>query len=87
MPEINETQNYPKTTPNYTEIYYFSGTGNSLHIVKELQKRIPETKLTPILRLVNKESIKTTTETEVSSFRNTPQWPQKSLKNSSRSST
>jgi flavodoxin len=63
MPEINETQNYPKTTPNYTEIYYFSGTGNSLHIAKELQKRIPETKLTPILRLVNKESIKTTTET------------------------
>jgi flavodoxin len=24
------------------EVYYFSGTGNSLHVAKELQKRIPE---------------------------------------------
>ena len=31
------------------EIYYFSGTGNSLHIAKELQRRIPDTKLVPIL--------------------------------------
>ena len=30
------------------EIYYFSGTGNSLHLARELQKRIPETKLIPI---------------------------------------
>ena len=35
-----------------TEIYYFSGTGNSLHVAKELQKRMPETKLIPILSLV-----------------------------------
>ncbi|MCX6653642.1 MAG: EFR1 family ferrodoxin [Candidatus Bathyarchaeota archaeon] len=63
MVEHNETQEHLKTAPNNTEIYYFSGTGNSLHIAKELQKRIPKTKLTPILSLVNKESIKTTTET------------------------
>jgi flavodoxin len=25
-----------------TEIYYFSGTGNSLYVAKELQKLIPE---------------------------------------------
>ncbi len=31
------------------EIYYFSGTGNSLHVAKELQKRIPEIKLIPII--------------------------------------
>ncbi len=27
------------------EIYYFSGTGNSLHIAREIQKRIPDTTL------------------------------------------
>jgi len=40
-----------------TEIYYFSGTGNSLHVAKELQKRIPDTKLLPIANLLNKEVI------------------------------
>jgi hypothetical protein len=28
-----------------TGIYYFSGTGNSLHVAQELQKRLPETTL------------------------------------------
>jgi ferredoxin len=32
-----------------TEIYYFSGTGNSLHVAKELEKRIPNTSLIPII--------------------------------------
>jgi flavodoxin len=45
-----------------TEIYYFSGTGNSLHVAKELQKRIPETKLIPIVSLLDKEFIKTNSE-------------------------
>ena len=45
------------------EIYYFSGTGNSLHVAKELQKRIPETKLTPIVSLLDKDVIKTSGET------------------------
>lgn len=31
------------------EIYYFSGTGNSLHVAKELQQRIPGIKLISIL--------------------------------------
>ncbi|KNY26011.1 hypothetical protein Bccel_1273 [Pseudobacteroides cellulosolvens ATCC 35603 = DSM 2933] len=26
---------------NKAELYYFSGTGNSLHVAKELQNRIP----------------------------------------------
>ena len=30
------------------EIFYFSGTGNSLHIAKELQNRVPDTVLLPI---------------------------------------
>lgn len=46
-----------------TEIYYFSGTGNSLYVAKELQKRIPETNIIPIVRLINKELIETKAET------------------------
>jgi len=46
-----------------TEIYYFSGTGNSLHVAKELQKRLPETNLIPIVSLLNKDVIKTNAET------------------------
>lgn len=45
------------------EIYYFSGTGNSLHVAKELQKRIPETKLIPMVSLLNKNIIETGAET------------------------
>jgi len=32
-----------------TVIYYFSGTGNSIYLAKELQKRIPEIILRPVL--------------------------------------
>jgi ferredoxin/flavodoxin len=45
------------------EIYYFSGTGNSLHVAKELQRRIPETKLIPMVSLLNQEVIETNGET------------------------
>lgn len=41
------------------EIYYFSGTGNSLHIAKELQKRLPGAELIPIVSLLGKEVITT----------------------------
>jgi NAD-dependent dihydropyrimidine dehydrogenase PreA subunit len=46
-----------------TEIYYFSGTGNSLHVARELQKRIPEAKLIPIVSLVSKGSVTTNGKT------------------------
>lgn len=46
-----------------TEIYYFSGTGNSLFVAEELQKRLPEVKLIPIVSLMNSEIIKTVAET------------------------
>jgi ferredoxin len=46
-----------------TEIYYFSGTGNSLHVAKELQKRIPQTDLVPIVSLLDAESVATHAET------------------------
>lgn len=45
------------------EIYYFSGTGNSLYAAKELQKRIPEINLIPIVSFLNKDIIETNAET------------------------
>ena len=45
------------------EIYYFSGTGNSLFVAKELQKRIPEANLIPIVSLLNKDVIETNGDT------------------------
>jgi formate hydrogenlyase subunit 6/NADH:ubiquinone oxidoreductase subunit I len=46
-----------------TEIYYFSGTGNSLHVAKELQKRIAEVTLIPIISLLKRDIIETNAET------------------------
>jgi ferredoxin len=40
-----------------TEIYYFSGTGNSLHVAQELQKRLPGARLIPIMSFVGRESV------------------------------
>lgn len=42
-----------------TEIYYFSSTGNSLHVARELQKRLPDTTLVPIVSLLHKQNIQT----------------------------
>ncbi len=44
------------------ELYYFSGTGNSLHAAKEMEKRIPETKLIPIVSLSDRNIIETDAE-------------------------
>ncbi len=49
-----------------TEIYYLSGTGNSLHVAKELKKRIPDSDLIPLVGIKNKKGIKT--EGEVVGF-------------------
>lgn len=45
------------------EIYYFSGTGNSLYVARELQKRVPETDLIPVVSLLEKDIIETSAET------------------------
>lgn len=42
-----------------TEIYYFSGTGNSLFVAKELQKRIPDSTIIPIVRLLRQDIVQT----------------------------
>ena len=46
-----------------TEIYYFSGTGNSLHVARELQNRLPGADLIPILSFGEKGSVRTRGET------------------------
>jgi ferredoxin len=48
---------------NQIEIYYFSGTGNSLHVARELQKRIPDTNLIPIVSLLHEDAVTTNGET------------------------
>lgn len=40
-------------------IYYFSGTGNSLFVAKELQKRISDSSLIPIISLLDERVIHT----------------------------
>jgi ferredoxin len=45
-----------------TDIYYFSGTGNSLFVAKELKKRLVETEIIPIVRLLKSDHIKTNGE-------------------------
>lgn len=40
-----------------TIVYYFSGTGNSLFVAKEIQKRIPNTDLLPITSLLKQDKI------------------------------
>ncbi|MBN1438231.1 MAG: EFR1 family ferrodoxin [Anaerolineales bacterium] len=44
------------------QIYYFSGTGNSLHVAKELQKRFGSGELVPIVRELKKPSSASTGE-------------------------
>ena len=44
---------------NKTEIFYFSGTGNSLFVAKELQKRISNSKLLPIVNQLENKIIQT----------------------------
>ena len=45
-----------------TTIYYFSGSGNSLFVAKELQQRIPDSDLIPMASLLSQEKIVTGTE-------------------------
>lgn len=46
-----------------TEIFYFSGTGNSLFAARELQKRLPGSRMVPIAGLMGKDRIVSTAET------------------------
>lgn len=46
-----------------TEIYYFSGTGNSFFVAKELTKRLDNAKLIPIVSLLKNDHITINAET------------------------
>lgn len=46
-----------------TQIFYFSGTGNSLHIARELAGKIPNTSAIPMLAAVNSRRLETEAET------------------------
>ena len=48
---------------NKIEIYYFSGTGNSLHAARELAKRLPGAVLIPIMSVMKEETIRSRAET------------------------
>jgi len=39
------------------EIYYFSGTGNSFHVARELQRHFSDASLTPFAGLEREETI------------------------------
>jgi ferredoxin len=45
------------------EIYFFSGTGNSFYVAKELQAQIPETRLLPIVALLERTQVKSEAKT------------------------
>jgi ferredoxin len=45
-----------------TEIYYFSGSGNSLHVARELQKGLPQSALIPLVGLLGQPSVVTRAE-------------------------
>ena len=42
------------------EIYYFTGTGNSLHVANELHKKLPTSKIIPIAALLENDEIEIT---------------------------
>ena len=44
------------------DIYYFTGTGNSLFIAREMQKRIPDARMIPIAGLIHQERIESRAE-------------------------
>ncbi|MBN2532041.1 MAG: EFR1 family ferrodoxin [Spirochaetales bacterium] len=44
------------------EIYYFSGTGNSLFVAKEISSRLEDSKLIPIVQSLKKSQIKTSSD-------------------------
>lgn len=48
---------------NQIAIYYFSGTGNSLHVARELEQRLPGTTLIPIVSLLDEARIESGAET------------------------
>jgi len=47
---------YRRVMMSGSTIYYFSGTGNSLHVAKELKYRLPGTEILPILSALKRKT-------------------------------
>ena len=47
------------------QVFFFSGTGNSLHVAKELQRRIPQTEVVPVVAALKGSGLIRTTGTTV----------------------
>ena len=45
-----------------TTLYYFSGTGNSYYVAKEMQKRLKESELVPITRYIAQQEVNVTSQ-------------------------
>ncbi len=52
------------------ELFYFSGTGNTLHVARELKKRLPELTLLPIIHCLRSNLFQTHSETVGFAFPN-----------------
>lgn len=70
MRKLNLDQKKPHLEPTglgkssgKTDIFYFSGTGNSLFVADELAKRIPDSQVRPIIALLSRDVIRTDAET------------------------
>jgi ferredoxin/flavodoxin len=44
------------------QLFYFSGTGNSLYVAKELKRILPEITITPIIRLLRSDNLLITSD-------------------------
>ncbi len=64
-PELEKSQPAsadPGESPGKTDIFYFSGTGNSLFVANELAKRIRNSRVRPIIALIGQNVIRTDAE-------------------------
>jgi len=51
-----------------TTIYYVSGPGNSLHVARELQTRIPVSHLVPIIPCLHQDRVENQSDNVVTRF-------------------
>jgi flavodoxin len=55
---------------NHIDIYFFTGTGNTLYIVNQLKEDIPDIRLNPVVSLLSKTTVNPETKMIVLCFPN-----------------
>ena len=50
---------------NGVDIYYFTGTGNTLYIAREMQKRLPGATLVPAVSVLSQQDVVRVTSTSL----------------------